>query len=378
MIASFALLGFLLPICHAHGYLKQVVAGGVTNPAPAPWDSYSKLPNTASRIGYSSDASRTYCLFPSDFNNAEKMSCGPSSRSGAPGTVKVAAGSSVDLYWAGSTGELKSFSRAPNGFFPFVHAMGPVIDYLASCDGDCSSFDATNAGWTKMAQFGVDKTQTISQELRGLMAAKPEVYHPKSGPGLWGMAKMIDDGSKWTLNIPEDLAPGQYLWRNEISATHSNPAQIYVGCVQLEVTGNGKTALPAGITSDKFYTSSSSPLNGFNTYTYDYSNTVTLPGPPVWDGAATSSSTNTTGTVTSTDDLDEPDTTTTSSSNETPNYGSSSSGSSGGSSGYSGNSGGSGSSGNTSSGYTSGNTKSGKSCMKKRQSHKRRLSQSKL
>lgn len=146
----------ILPFAAAHGYLKQVVAGGVTNAAPAPWDSYQRMPDTASRIGYSSDASKKFCLFPSDFNNAEAMSCGPSTKSGAPGTVKVAAGSSVDLYWAGSTGELKSFSRAPNGFFPFVHAMGPVIDYLASCDGDCSSFDATNAGWTKMAEFGVD------------------------------------------------------------------------------------------------------------------------------------------------------------------------------------------------------------------------------
>jgi len=355
MHASFALLSVLLPISvSAHGYLAQVVAGGVTNIAPKPWESYSNLKDTASRIGYSSDASKTYCLFPSDFNNADKMSCGPSTKSGAPSTVKVAAGSSVDLYWAGSTGELKSFSKAPNGFFPFVHAMGPVIDYLASCDGDCSSFDATNAGWTKMAQFGVDKTQTISQELRGLMAAKPEVYHPTGGSGLWGMAKMIEDGSKWTLDIPADLAPGEYLWRNEISATHSNPAQIYVGCVQLEVTGNGKTALPQGTTSDKLYTSSSSPLNGFNTYTYNYDNTVSLPGPPVWDGAASSSSpsTNTTGTVTTTDDMDEPDTTVTTTSIKapaaTPNYGSTS----------------------------SGNTKSGKSCMKKRQSHKRRLSQS--
>lgn len=191
------------------------------------------------------------------------------------------------------------------------------------------------------------------------MGAKPEVYHPKSGSGLWGMAKMIEDGSKWTLDIPADLAPGEYLWRNEISATHSNPAQIYVGCVQLEVTGNGKTALPAGVTSDKLYTQSSSPLNGFNTYTYDYSKTVELPGPAVWDGASSSSapSTNTTGTITDSDDLDEPESSTSETSYtpakaqapvSVPNYGSSS-------------------------GSSSGQTKSGKSCMKKRQSHKRRL-----
>lgn len=60
-----------------------------------------------------------------------------------------------------------------------------------------------------MAEWGVDQSQTIGGELRGLMAAKPEVYQPKSGSGLWGMAKMIEDGSKWTLNIPETLKAGQ-------------------------------------------------------------------------------------------------------------------------------------------------------------------------
>ena len=85
------------------------------------------------------------------------------------------------------------------------------------------------------------------------------------------MAKMIENGSKWTLNIPSQLKPGQYLWRTEMPAMHTSPAQICtfscdimselradthasgadVGCVQLTVTGSGTTALPAGVQSNQ-------------------------------------------------------------------------------------------------------------------------------
>lgn len=277
----------LLPFVLGHGNLAKVEADGVTQIAPQPWEQYKS--GQSSRKGYASDESGTFALFASDFGDANKMACGPSTSNGAPNSIKVAAGSSVDLYWESPTGELDAMKTSGEDFHPWVHATGPVIDYLTSCDGDCSSFNAENAGWTKMAEFGVDQSQTISGELRGLMAAKPEVYQPTSGSGLWGMAKMIQDGSKWTLQVPSDLKPGQYLWRNEITAMHTSPAQIYVGCQQIEVTGSGSTELPAGTKADQLYFRGNI-FENFNAYTYDYSKPLALPGPAVWNGASSGSS----------------------------------------------------------------------------------------
>lgn len=67
--------------------------------------------------------------------------------------------------------------------------MGPIQDYITSCDGDCSSFDATSSGWTKLAGSGIDPSSSISDDLRATMKAKPEEYHP-SGKGLWAMARL--------------------------------------------------------------------------------------------------------------------------------------------------------------------------------------------
>ena len=105
--------------------------------------------------------------------------------------------------------------------------MGPTMDYLASCNGDCTTYDATEADCVKMAHFGLDTKQTVSDELRGFMTRKGETYHPTSGPGLWGIASMIQDGSKRTLQIPASLKAGSYIWRTELWAVHANPAQ---GC----------------------------------------------------------------------------------------------------------------------------------------------------
>lgn len=42
------------------------------------------------------------------------MSCEGANDKPAPTSIKVAAGSSVDLYWAGATGELDGFSAGPS------------------------------------------------------------------------------------------------------------------------------------------------------------------------------------------------------------------------------------------------------------------------
>lgn len=50
------------------------------------------------------------------------------------------------------------------------------MSYLAECDGDCTTYDATEADWVKMNHFGLDTSQTVSDELRDFMTRKGENY----------------------------------------------------------------------------------------------------------------------------------------------------------------------------------------------------------
>ena len=144
------------------------------------------------------------------------------------------------------------------GVFPGeAHSRPPPDGITAEY---CKDADVTNAGWTKIDEFGIDFSQTVSDDLRNALASKPEPYHP-DGPGLWAAAKMIQDGSKWTVNIPAGLAPGGYVLRHELYALH-NPKkdgdgtsgpQGYIACVQLDVTGDGTTTLPEGTQAGQLY-----------------------------------------------------------------------------------------------------------------------------
>lgn len=67
--------------------------------------------------------------------------------------------------------------------------MGTVASYVTKCtSGDCTSFDASQGSWVKLAIFGIDRSETISDDLRDTMKNKPEEYYPTVGTsGLWGM-----------------------------------------------------------------------------------------------------------------------------------------------------------------------------------------------
>jgi hypothetical protein len=88
--------------------------------------------------------------------------------------------------------------------------MGFVFDYITSCNEDCTTFDATNAGWTKLAHAGIDTSKTISNELRATMKGKPEQYFPTSGQGLWAMAKLGNFYLTFfpSLELTSHLSPG--------------------------------------------------------------------------------------------------------------------------------------------------------------------------
>ena len=57
-----------------------------------------------------------------------------------------------------------------------------------------------------------------------------------------------DNCGHYTVTIPSDIAPGQYLLRAETIALHtaSQPggAQFYMSCYQVEITGGGSAEPP--------------------------------------------------------------------------------------------------------------------------------------
>jgi hypothetical protein len=226
------------------------------------------------------------------------MSCEASSSSGAPNTVKVKAGSTVSVFWEGATSELngKAGTGGLTEYNPWVHAMGTVSDYITSCNGECSAFDATNAGWTRLTSDGLDTSQSISEDLRSTMANKPEAYSPK-GNGLWAMAKFVQDGSKRDVTIPS-LKSGQYILRQELIAVHnpknSDPTtgpQVYAACIQLDVTDGGNLSLPGGTQSSALYETNGAFAN-YNVYSGgDFPSF----GPAVWDQASSGPSSGSNG-----------------------------------------------------------------------------------
>ncbi|EAU80552.2 hypothetical protein CC1G_09949 [Coprinopsis cinerea okayama7 len=104
---------------------------------------------------------------------------------------------------------------------------GPVSIYMAKVT-DAKTALGANADWFKVWELG-------------LVATKPKP--------LWADDIGRDNCGRLTFTVP-DIAPGQYLIRGEVIALHfatdtgpNGGAQVFPGCFQLEVGGNG-TARP--------------------------------------------------------------------------------------------------------------------------------------
>jgi lytic cellulose monooxygenase (C1-hydroxylating) len=76
---------------------------------------------------------------------------------------------------------------------------GPVMTYLASCNGDCKTFAGdTGNVWVKIDQVA---------------------YDPRQNPA-WGSLVLTAQNAVWTITVPETLAPGEYVLRHEVLALH--------------------------------------------------------------------------------------------------------------------------------------------------------------
>ncbi|KAF4441837.1 Polysaccharide monooxygenase Cel61a [Fusarium austroafricanum] len=175
--------------------------------------------------------------------------------------AKVAAGGTASFFW---TSDDKVIN--PNGWAE--SHRGPVITYIAPCNGDCASVDKTKLKWTKIAEEGL-------------------ISGPANTQGVWATDKLRQNGGVNKATIPKSIAPGKYVIRNELIALHrahlSEP-EFYMQCGNIEVTGKGADNLSgSGVVASKLYSTSDKQMFGFSVYD-NRGDSWKIPGPALYKG----------------------------------------------------------------------------------------------
>jgi len=229
----------------AHGTVPTFITDGVENKGFL-LDYYYELINTGSfpeNPGWYAENIDNGFVEPNNFGTAD-INCHKNAEPGAL-TASVSAGGTVEFQWS-----------------EWPHPTGPMLTYVASCGADCSIVDKSSLEWVKIDEAGID-------------------YETQE----WAAAKMVADGNVWTTHVPENLAPGNYVFRHETISLHgggsANGAQAYVQCFNIAVTGSGTKQLPAGTLGINLY-KATDPGVLFSPY-----QTITeyiIPGPALWTG----------------------------------------------------------------------------------------------
>ncbi|OJJ06600.1 hypothetical protein ASPVEDRAFT_45957 [Aspergillus versicolor CBS 583.65] len=245
----------------AHGHVTGVVVNGVLYPG---WDigsfPYMEDPPVVAAWGTPNTGNGPVDLTTQGYSNTDII-CSLNATN-AKGSIPVAAGDKLNLQWTE---------------WPDTH-HGPVVDYLASCGDSCETIDKTALEFFRIDGVGLVDGAEV--------------------PGTWGDDQLIKNNNSWMVQIPESIAPGNYVLRHELIALHGagteGGAQNYPQCFSLQVTGSG-TDKPAGVVGTKLYTEDDA---GILVNIYSSLSSYKIPGPTLYSGA--SSITQATSTVTST------------------------------------------------------------------------------
>ncbi|KAF4873166.1 Polysaccharide monooxygenase Cel61a [Colletotrichum siamense] len=230
----------------AHGHVTNIVINGVSyrNYIPTQ-DPYTNNPPLVA--GWSADQKDNGFVDPSAYNTPDII-CHKQAASGK-GRITVAAGDTIQLQWTE---------------WPDSH-KGPVMDFLANCNGPCNAIDKTALRFFKIDGAGL--------------------IDPPQQTNKWAASALIANGNAWLVRIPSNIAPGHYVLRHDIIALHSagqqNGAQSYPQCINLEITGEG-TYNPPGVLGTALY-GANDPGIYYNIYR-DNLNDYVIPGPAIISG----------------------------------------------------------------------------------------------
>ncbi|CAI7572882.1 unnamed protein product [Penicillium viridicatum] len=234
-----------------HGYVSGAVVDGTYHGGYLV-NSYSYMSEVPANIGWAEKATDLGFVDGSDYANPDII-CHKDATPGAI-SAEVKAGGKVELQWTE---------------WPESH-HGPVITYMANCNGDCSKVDKATLKFFKIAEAGLIDDSNV--------------------PGKWASDELIANNNTASVTIPSAIAAGNYVLRHEIIGLHSagetNGAQNYPQCLNLKVTGGGSDA-PDGVLGTALYKATDP---GIKISIYNSMDSYKIPGPALYTGAASGSS----------------------------------------------------------------------------------------
>ena len=244
-----------------HGFVSGAVVDG-TYHGGFIVNTYNYMTEVPANIGWSEKATDLGYIDGSGYAGSNII-CHKEATPGAL-SAEVKAGGSVELQWTE---------------WPESH-HGPVITYMANCNGDCSTVDKTTLKFFKIAEAGlIDDTNV---------------------PGTWASDQLIAANNSATVTIPSTIAAGNYVLRHEIIALHSagdtNGAQNYPQCINLKVTGGGSDS-PDGVLGTELYKATDP---GILISIYSALSSYVIPGPALYTGASSGSSSSSSTTAAAT------------------------------------------------------------------------------
>ncbi|MCJ1424298.1 hypothetical protein MMC29_002185 [Sticta canariensis] len=137
---------------------------------------------------------------------------------------------------------------------------GYMMNALAACKGPCQD-----------ANLEALEFNMITHE--GFISPNPNVTPGKNVDGVtcgkWALDVFIQNGSKSKFTVPSCLAPGYYIFRQELIALHSamplgKGAQNIPQCLYIEVTGSGTDKLTGGTSPMTWYDKKSTTMDIYN------------------------------------------------------------------------------------------------------------------
>lgn len=236
-------LAVLLDTASAHGFVTGIKAGSTWTKGSDPvW--YYTPNNRPLTAGWDALNQDIGFVEPNKMGTAD-INC---HKSATPSKLyaNVQAGQTIEIYW---------------NTWPSDSHKGPIINYLAPCNGDCTTLTPSALRWSKIAQAGLSN-------------------------GKWPTDPMPTNNFTSTLTIPPKLAPGNYVLRHEIIALHGasndNGAQLYPQCLNLKVSSSGSVSPSGGVPGTSLYTKTDPGIK-YNLYIGQ--TTYPIPGPALWTAA---------------------------------------------------------------------------------------------
>ncbi|OTA65412.1 lytic polysaccharide monooxygenase [Hypoxylon sp. EC38] len=228
----------------AHGIASAIVIDSTFYDGYNPSYQWKNPPPTVVGWSVPDDLQNTF-ISPDKFNTPDMVCHLGAKPAGAAAPVK--GGDIIEVQWTP---------------WPASH-KGPVLDYLAKCNGPCETADKTKLNFFKIGEAGwIDKASD-----------------------LWAANILTNNNNSWLIRIPEDIAPGNYVLRHEIIALHAagnaNGAQAYPFCFNLAIDSKG-TANPAGIPATQFYKANDP---GIKFDLFSHPTAYVIPGPALYSGA---------------------------------------------------------------------------------------------